>query len=35
MSGCYTKMLKLLSRTAFVKENLFDFKISVVRYDVR
>lgn len=35
MSVCYTEMLKLLSRTAVVKGNFFNFEISVVRYDVR
>jgi len=35
MSVCYTKILKLLYWTAVVKENLFDFKIRVVRHDLR
>jgi hypothetical protein len=35
MSVCYTEMLKLLSMTAVVKRNFFDFKMSVVRYGVR
>jgi hypothetical protein len=34
MVVCYTEILKLLSRTAVVKGNFFDFKINVLGYSV-